>query len=74
LLVLSLGPVVNLLRIGHRRVLQNRRVRGTGVFGINIDLPGEQAVVRNIAAEFEPADNIDALALKLLGKYLGEND
>ena len=54
-------------------MLEDRCERRAGVFGIDINLAGDERIVREIAAEFVMARDHDMLRLQFLRKQLSEN-
>ena len=58
--VFGFDPTQDFLRVGDRPAFQNRQERGAGVFDVNIDLPRDQRLVRQIAAQIETAHNLEA--------------
>src|SRR5690606_22404831 len=74
LLILSLCFIVDHSRVGLRRFVQYRCVRGSGVFGIDVDLARQQAFVRQIAAKLELAHDLYSLFLQHLREDLSEDD
>ena len=76
LFVFRFDAIVNGLAIGTRRLLEDRGQRGAGVFGIDVDASGENALVGDVgAAEIEAAlDGELGLVFDLLGDDFSEDD
>src|SRR5450432_129757 len=70
--IFALDLIVNRVRIGYWRVMKNCGECGAGVFGIDIDLIGEQSLVRQATAQLEASFNLHAARFEQLRDDLAE--
>ena len=79
LFVFRFHSVVNRFAIGIRLLFQDRGERGASVFGIDVDVPGENALMRDVSsaqvkAAFHRKMSLFSIAAQLLAEdnLLGE--